>query len=59
MAKIEQIRSWKEKIAAYKEIYTGLYPGNRASDKLIASFCDLHGIPWPIPDAEDEFDFLD
>ena len=58
MANADQIRIWKESIKVYKEIYTGLYPGKRPSDKLIGAFCDIQGIPWPLPDVEEEFDFL-
>jgi len=58
MASSEQIKIWKGQIAIYKEIYTGRYPGKQASDKLIGSFCKINGIPWPLPDIDEDFEFL-
>ena len=55
----DQIKAWKVEIEKYKEVYAGLYPGLKPSDKLIASFCNIRGIPWPLPVVEDDLpDFL-
>lgn len=59
MATRGQTQAWKDKIAEYEEIYAGLYPGKRPPEKMIEMFCGLQDIPWPLPDAGDEFDFLD
>lgn len=59
MATKEQIQAWKLEIADYKAKYGSYYSGKRPSDKMIGNFCDLYGIPWPLPDAEEEFDFLE
>lgn len=57
----EKIQQWKDAINRYKEKYASMYPGKQASDKLVKSFCNINGIPWPLPLAEDipkEWDFL-
>ncbi|WP_154669423.1 hypothetical protein [Ruminiclostridium cellobioparum] len=53
----QQMQEWKEKIEGYKKIYSGIY-GKQPSEKLIASFCKINKIPWPLPEPEDNLDFL-
>ena len=61
----KQLQAWKDRIENYKKTYAGMYPGNKPSEKLIQSFCQIYGIPWPLPsieqpkdEPEEEWDFL-
>ncbi len=55
----QQMQEWKEKIDGYKKTYSGMY-GKQPSEKLIASFCKIYKIPWPLSDlSEVDMDFLD
>ena len=53
-----QLQEWKDKIDWYKKMYAGLYRGKQPSDKLIASFCRTYAIPWPLPEPDTDWDFL-
>lgn len=57
----QQMQKWKDKIEWYKDTILGLY-GKQPSEKLIASFCKINKIPWPLPDIividDPEMDFL-
>jgi hypothetical protein len=57
VASREQIAVWKEMIAEYESWYKGQY-GCRPGNKCMDSFCKLNNIPQPLPEPDDEFDFL-
>lgn len=60
MPDAKQISIWESQVEAYKKAYESLYPGKKPPEKLIACFCNMNKIPWPLPDPEKdlEFDFL-
>jgi len=53
----EQLKVWQNKIDSYKSVYSSMYPGIRPTEKCMKSFCELNGIPWPLPLAEPEEDW--
>jgi len=60
---VEQIEEWKSRIEGYKNTYSSRYFGSPPSEKLIASFCGIYHIPWPLPiigsdPDETDWDFL-